>query len=72
MNALVAGNGSYIVRPCGHDLHGPTVPINVENKKMILFSIHLQLLLQEQMLMLITKKLMNTKQLSMLGISRLL
>ena len=25
MNALVAGNGSYIVRPCGHDLHGPTV-----------------------------------------------
>ena len=22
--ALVAGNGSYIVRPCGHDLHGPT------------------------------------------------
>ena len=27
MNALVAGNGSYIVRPCGHDLHGPTVSI---------------------------------------------
>ena len=26
MNALVAGNGSYIVRPCGHDLHGPTSP----------------------------------------------
>ena len=25
LNALVAGNGSYIVRPCGHDLHGPTV-----------------------------------------------
>ena len=24
MNALVAGNGSYIVRPCGHDLHGLT------------------------------------------------
>ena len=24
LNALVAGNGSYIVRPCGHDLHGPT------------------------------------------------
>ena len=24
-DALVAGNGSYIVRPCGHDLHGPTV-----------------------------------------------
>ena len=24
MNALVAGNGSYIVQPCGHDLHGPT------------------------------------------------
>ena len=28
MNALVAGNGSYIVRPCGHDLHGPTGPIH--------------------------------------------
>ena len=26
MNALVTGNGSYIVRPCGHDLHGPTCP----------------------------------------------
>ena len=25
-DALVAGNGSYIVRPCGHDLHGPTSP----------------------------------------------
>ena len=25
-SALVAGNGSYIVRPCGHDLHGPTSP----------------------------------------------
>ena len=25
MNALVAGNGSYIVRPCDHDLHGPTL-----------------------------------------------
>ena len=24
MSALVAGNGSYIVWPCGHDLHGPT------------------------------------------------
>ena len=24
-NALVAGTGSYIVRPCGHDLHGPTI-----------------------------------------------
>ena len=23
-NALVVGNGSYIVRPCGHDLNGPT------------------------------------------------
>ena len=21
----MAGNGSYILRPCGHDLHGPTV-----------------------------------------------
>ena len=29
MNALVAGNGSYIVRPCGHDLHGPT-PTNAK------------------------------------------
>ena len=27
LNALVAGNGSYIVRPCGHDLHGPTKTI---------------------------------------------
>ena len=25
LNALVAGNGSYILRPCGHDLHGPTM-----------------------------------------------
>ena len=25
-SALVAGNGSYIVRPCGHDLHGLTSP----------------------------------------------
>ena len=25
MNALVAGSGSYIVRPCGHDLHSLTV-----------------------------------------------
>ena len=24
-SALVAGNGSYILRPCGHDLHGLTV-----------------------------------------------
>ena len=24
MNALVAGNGSYILRLNGHDLHGPT------------------------------------------------
>ena len=23
--ALVAGNGSYILRPCGHDLHSPTL-----------------------------------------------
>ena len=28
MNALVAGNGSYILRPCGHDLHGPTVSLS--------------------------------------------
>ena len=27
MNVLVAGNGSYILGPCGHDLHGATVPI---------------------------------------------
>ena len=26
LNALVAGNGSYILWPCGHDLHGPTIP----------------------------------------------
>ena len=26
LNDLVAGNGSYILRPCGHDLHGPTSP----------------------------------------------
>ena len=25
LNALVVGNGSYILRPCGHDLHGPTI-----------------------------------------------
>ena len=24
LNTLVAGNGSYILRPCDHDLHGPT------------------------------------------------
>ena len=24
LNALVVGNGSYILQPCGHDLHGPT------------------------------------------------
>ena len=27
MNALVAGIGSYIVRPCGLDLHGPTISL---------------------------------------------
>ena len=27
LNALVAGNGSYILRPCGHDLHSPTESI---------------------------------------------
>ena len=26
LNALVAGNGSYILRPCGHDLHSLTSP----------------------------------------------
>ena len=31
MNALVAGIGSYIVRPCGHDLHGPTSPFVRQN-----------------------------------------
>ena len=29
-DALVVGNGSYIVRPCGHDLHGPTVTYSYE------------------------------------------
>ena len=28
MNVLLAGNGSYIVQPCGHDLHGPTVMVS--------------------------------------------
>ena len=32
-DALVAGNGSYIVRPCGHDLHGPTGSIGLEITK---------------------------------------
>ena len=27
LNALVVGNGSYILWPCGHDLHGLTVEI---------------------------------------------
>ena len=26
LNALVAGNGSYILWLCGHDLHSPTSP----------------------------------------------
>ena len=26
----MAGNGSYIVRPCGHDLHGPTLSITLK------------------------------------------
>ena len=30
-DALVAGNGSYIVWPCGHDLHGPTSPFVRQN-----------------------------------------
>ena len=30
-SALVAGNGSYIVWPCGHDLHGPTSPFVRQN-----------------------------------------
>ena len=36
MNALVAGNGSYIVRPCGHDLHGPTVSIHWKKCYMVI------------------------------------
>ena len=35
MNALVAGNGSYIVRPCGLDLHGPTSPFFRRNSASI-------------------------------------
>ena len=31
LNALVAVNGSYILRPCGHDLHGPTIWILKSN-----------------------------------------
>ena len=31
MNALVAGNGSYILRLSGHDLHGPTSPFVRQN-----------------------------------------
>ena len=30
-DTLVVGNGSYIVRPCGHDLHGPTSPFVCQN-----------------------------------------
>ena len=30
-SALVAGNGSYILRPCGHDLHGRTSPFVCPN-----------------------------------------
>ena len=26
LNALVVGNGSYILRPYGHDLYSPTSP----------------------------------------------
>ena len=26
INALVVGNGSYILQAYGHDLHGPTSP----------------------------------------------
>ena len=35
LNALVAGNGSYIVRPCGHDLHGPTVVTGNEKYQLV-------------------------------------
>ena len=31
LNALVAGNGSYILRPCDHDIHGPTLTIKNGN-----------------------------------------
>ena len=34
MNPLVAGNGSYIVRPCGHDLHGPTNITKTASRKL--------------------------------------
>ena len=27
LHALVVGNGSYILRPCGHDLHGPAITL---------------------------------------------
>ena len=30
LNALVAENGSYIVQPCGHDLHGPTLLARIQ------------------------------------------
>ena len=29
LNALVVGNGSYILWPCGHDLHGLTVVMTI-------------------------------------------
>ena len=35
MNALVAGNGSYIVRPCGHDLHGPTIITETHDQNIV-------------------------------------
>ena len=33
LNALVAGNGSYILRPCGHDLHGPTLTSGADSTR---------------------------------------
>ena len=31
LNALVVGNGSYMLQPCGHDLHGLTVGMHHEH-----------------------------------------
>ena len=48
MNALVAGNGSYILRPCGHDLHGPTQsmgrdsPFLIARTQMILIACNIE------------------------------
>ena len=39
LNALVAGNGSYIVRLSVRDLHGPTVTNRTEQNVKIFFTI---------------------------------